>query len=173
MIYVVRRGETNYNVDVRYEWRIDTPLNENGIMQARKLKEIFKEIKFDVVITSPLVRAIETANEITDIEMITDERIIERSNGESESKLKSEITEDIDFNNQNEKKYNIESIVDFRKRIYNFLDEIKERYKGKNVLVVTHACVGIYIRTYFEGEPKSGNYYDYKLGNEKHLKYKN
>lgn len=72
-------------------------------MQARKLKEIFKEIKFDVVITSPLVRAIETANEITDIEMITDERIIERSNGELESKLKSEITEDIDFNNQNEK----------------------------------------------------------------------
>lgn len=73
-------------------------------MQARKLKEIFKEIKFDVVITSPLVRVIETANEITDIEMITDERIIERSNGELESKLKSEITEDIDFNNQNEKK---------------------------------------------------------------------
>lgn len=72
-------------------------------MQARKLKEIFKEIKFDVVITSPLVRAIETANEIADIEMITDERIIEKSNGELESKLKSEITEDIDFNNQNEK----------------------------------------------------------------------
>lgn len=103
MIYVVRRGETNYNVEGRYEWRIETPLNENGIMQARKLKEIFKDIKFDVVITSPLVRSIETANEINDIDMITDERIIERSNGELESKLKSEITEDIDFNNHNEK----------------------------------------------------------------------
>lgn len=103
MIYVVRRGETNYNVEGRYGWRIDIPLNENGIMQARKLKEIFKDIKFDVVITSPLVRAIETANKITDIDMITDERIIERSNGELESKLKSEITEDIDFNNHNEK----------------------------------------------------------------------
>lgn len=71
------------------------------------------------------------------------------------------------------KRYNIESIVDFRKRIYNFLDEIKEKYKGKNVLVVTHAGVGIYIRTYFEGEPESGNYYDYKLGNGKYLKYEN
>lgn len=87
MIYVVRRGEINYNVEGRYGGRIDTPLNENGIMQARKLKEIFKEIKFDVVIISPLIRAIETANEITDIKKITDERIIERSNGELKSKL--------------------------------------------------------------------------------------
>ena len=173
MIYVVRHGETNYNVEGRYGGRIDTSLNENGIMQARKLKEIFKDIKFDVVITSPLMRVIETANEITDIEKTTDERIIERSNGELEGKLKSEIKEDIDFNDPNKKRYNIESIVDFRKRIYNFLDEIKEKYKGKNVLVVTYAGVGIYIRTYFEGEPESGNYYDYKLGNGKYLKYEN
>ena len=173
MIYVVRHGETNYNVEGRYEGRIDTPLNENGIMQARKLKEVFKDIKFDVVITSPLIRTIQTANEITDTEKITDERIIERSNGELEGKLKSEITEGIDFNDPNEKRYNIASIVDFRKRIYSFLDDIKEKYRGKNVLVVTHAGVGIYIRTYFEGEPKSGNYYDYKLGNGKYLKYNN
>ena len=173
MIYIVRHGQTNWNIEGRYGGRIDTPLNEEGIVQAKKLKEKFKNIKLDVVITSPLIRTIQTANEITNKEKITDERIIERSNGDLEGKLKSEITEKIDFNDPNEKRYNIESIVEFRNRIYNFLDEVKEKYKGKNVLIVTHAGVGIYIRTYFEGEPSSGNYYDYKLGNCEYLEYEN
>ena len=118
MIYIVRHGQTNWNIEGRYGGRIDTPLNEEGIAQAKKLKEKFKNIKLDVVITSPLIRTIQTANEITNKEKITDERIIERSNGDLEGKLKSEITEKIDFNDPNEKRYNIESIVEFRNRIY-------------------------------------------------------
>lgn len=173
MIYIVRHGQTNLNVEGRYGGRIDTPLNKEGIAQAKKLKEKFKNIKLDIVITSPLIRTIQTANEITSKEKITDERIIERSNGDLEGKLKSEITEKIDFNDPNEKRYNIESIVEFRNRIYNFLDEVKEKYKGKNVLIVTHAGVGIYMRAYFEGEPSSGNYYDYKLENCEYLEYEN
>ena len=93
MIYIVRHGQTNLNVEGRYGGRIDTPLNKEGIAQAKKLKEKFKNIKLDIVITSPLIRTIQTANEITSKEKITDERIIERSNGDLEGKLKSEITE--------------------------------------------------------------------------------
>ena len=93
------------------------------------------------MITSPLIRAIQTADEIANNEKIIDYRITKRSNGELEGKLKSEITEKIDFNNSNDKKYNIESIDEFRKRIYDFLDKIKEKYKGKNVLIVTHAGI--------------------------------
>lgn len=173
MIYIVRHGQTDWNIEGRYGGRIDIPLNETGITQAKELKEKFKDIKIDVVITSPLIRAIQTANEITTKEKIIDNRIIERSNGDLEGKLKSEIAEKIDFNDPNEKKYNIESITEFKKRIYSFLDEVKEKYKGKNVLIVTHAGVGIYIRTYFEGEPPSGNYSDYKLSNCEYLKYNN
>ena len=53
------------------------------------------------------------------------------------------------------------------------LNEIKEKYKGKNVLIVTHAGVCLYIREYFEGKPSSGNYSEYKLKNCECLKYKN
>lgn len=173
MIYIVRHGQTDWNVEGRYGGRVDIPLNEKGLTQAKELKDKFKDIKLDVVITSPLIRTIQTANEITDKEKIIDERIIERSNGELEGKLKSEITEVIDFNDPNEKRYNIESIVDFRRRIFDFLDDITEKYKGKNVLVVTHAGVGLYMRTYFEGEPPSGNYADYKLKNCEYLEYEN
>lgn len=173
MIYIVRHGQTNDNVVGRYGGRIDTELNEKGIEQAKKIQEKLNNVKFDVVFSSPLKRALKTAQIITSNEIITDERIIERCNGELEGKLKTEIKELIDFNDPNEKRYNIENIVDFRERIFDFFSEILKKYKGKNVLVVTHAGVGIYARCFFEGEPKSGNYLDYKLNNCDYLQYDN
>ena len=173
MIYIVRHGQTNYNVEGRYGGRIDTPLNEKGISQAYELKEILKDIKFDVVISSPLCRAHKTAEIICDNDIITDDRIIERDNGELEGKLKTEIDVFPDFNDPNETRYNIENITDFRNRIYDFFSDIKDKYKGKNVLVVTHAGIGIYARCFFEGEPKDGNYMTYKLNNCEVLKYEN
>ena len=173
MIYIVRHGQTNYNVEGRYGGRIDVLLNEKGISQANELKKILKDIKFDVVISSPLRRAYQTAKIICDNDIITDKRIIERDNGELEGKLKSEIDEFPDFNDPNETRYNIENIVDFRNRIYDFFSEIKEKYRGKNILIVTHAGIGIYARCFFEGEPSDGNYMNYKLNNCEVLEYEN
>lgn len=173
MIYIVRHGQTDYNVNGRYGGRIDVPLNEKGISDAKKLKDKFKEIKFDYIFCSPLTRTMQTLKEITDEDFIVDERIIERSNGSLEGKLKSEITEEIDFNDPNEKRYDIENIVDFRNRIEDFLNEIDTKYKDKNVLIVTHAGVCIYIRCHYEGEPKNNDYYSYKIGNCDVLTYEN
>ena len=78
-----------------------------------------------------------------------------------------------DFNDSDNTKYGIEPITDFRNRINEFLDDITKKYVGKNVLVVTHAGVGIYIRCYFEGEPKDGNYSSYKINNCEFLMYEN
>lgn len=116
MIYIVRHGQTDYNVNGRYGGRIDVPLNEKGISDAKKLKDKFKNIKFDYIFCSPLTRTVQTLKEITDKDFIVDERIIERSNGSLEGKLKSEITEEIDFNGPNEKRYDIENIMDFRNK---------------------------------------------------------
>lgn len=170
MIYIVRHGQTDYNIDGRYAGRLDVPLNDNGIDEAYIVKEKLKGIKFDKVYSSPLQRAYETAKIITDENIIKDDRIIERSNGDLEGKLKTDIKEKIDFNDSTEKRYNIENITNFRTRIYSFLDDITKE-KDKNILIVTHAGVGIYMRCYFEGE--SNNYVDYKLKNCEVLKYKN
>ena len=89
-----------------------------------------------------------------------------------EGKLKEECPQNIDFNDPNTG-LGIESIIDFRKRIFNFFDEITEKYKGQNILVVTHAGVGIYARCYFEGEPDDGDYSVYKIKNCQVIKYKN
>ena len=60
-------------------------------------------------------------------------------------------------------------LPDFRGRITEFFDKLEEKYVGKNILVVTHAGVSIYVRCYFEGESKNGNYNNYKLKIVKYL----
>ena len=174
MIYIVRHGQTDWNLKGIYQGRIDVPLNKTGIEQAKETKQEIAGITFDKVFSSPLKRAYETALIICDNPIIKDERIAERSNGELEGKLKVKYKDAIDFNNEDEtNRFGIESITDFRKRINSFFDEITANYKNKNILVVTHAGVSIYARCYFEGEPTDGDYTSYKLKNCKVLKYEN
>lgn len=173
MIYIVRHGQTDWNLEGRYAGRIDVPLNDKGIEQANVIKEELKDIIFDKFFSSPLTRAYKTAQIISDNKIIKDNRIIERSNGDLEGKLKNEIMTKIDFNDPNEKQYNIESIIDFRERIKTFFDEITNLYEEKNILIVTHAGVGIYARCYFEGEPLDGDYSKYKIKNCEIIKYNN
>lgn len=173
MIYVLRHGETDWNLDGKLQGRIDIELNEKGKRQAKKVKEKLKGIKFDKVFSSPLKRAFETAKIITDEPIEIDDRIIERCKGQLEGKLKTEYENMLDFINENEQKLGIESLSDLRGRIKNFFDELEEKYAGKNILVVTHAEASIFIRCYFEGESKGGNYNNYKLQNCEILQYDN
>ena len=106
-VYIVRHGQTDYNLLGRIAGRIDVPLNDKGKQDAYDVKEKLKDIKFDKVYSSPLMRAYETANIITNLPIIKDKRIIERDNGELEGRLKSEIIDMPDFNDPNETKYNI------------------------------------------------------------------
>lgn len=172
MIYIVRHGQTDWNVEKRNQGRIDIELNDEGKKQALKTKEKLNNIKFDKVFSSPLKRASKTAQIITDEEIILDERIIERDNGELEGKLVAEIDKTIDFNDPLVG-FGIENINDFKKRINGFFEEITTKYKGKNVLVVTHAGVSIYAKCFFEGEPNDGDYDKLKLKNCEVLEYDN
>lgn len=173
MIYIVRHGQTDWNLEGRYQGHKDIELNSKGILQAEKIKVKLKDKNFSKVFSSPLKRAYQTAQIISHDDIIIDDRLIERCNGELEGKLKTEITKEIDFNDPFNNEMGIESIINFRKRIKDFLDYITTNYKGQNVLVVTHAGVCIYIRCYFEGEPKDGNYSNYKLKNCEYLEYEN
>ena len=173
MIYFVRHGQTEWNKIGRMQGHIDIELNDEGKMQAQIVKEKLKDIKFDKVFSSPLKRAKETAEIISNQQVIVDDRLIERYNGELEGKLKTEIEVYPDFNDPNDTRFGIESLDSFKTRINNFLDEIVKKYKGQNVLVATHAGVCLYVRCYFEGEPNGILYDCYKLKNCEVLSYKN
>lgn len=60
-IYLVRHGETEWNVLGKFQGATDIPLSQKGIEQASYLTKRF-ENKFDYVYSSPLKRAIQTAS---------------------------------------------------------------------------------------------------------------
>ena len=143
-LYVVRHGETIWNVENRVQGITDIPLTDKGRLDATLLKDLVKDINIDVVISSPLDRAIETARILTDgkYPINTDDRIKERDWGMNEGA-------DIDSVDRidcwdvilNTRVQNIESIQDFMYRVSSFLEDIKVRYKDKKVLLVTHSAV--------------------------------
>lgn len=87
ILYIIRHGETDWNVKRRFQGRSDIPLNDEGRRLARVTSEALRDIPFNKIYTSPLKRAYETAMIIKggrDIPVITEQRIIEIGFGEYE-----------------------------------------------------------------------------------------
>ena len=61
VIYVIRHGETDWNTKHWLQGTTDIPLNRNGIEVAEITSEALKGIPFDVIFSSPLKRAYQTA----------------------------------------------------------------------------------------------------------------
>ena len=64
LIYMVRHGQTVWNVDKRFRGTIDVPLNEKGRTDARRVAERLAAVGLAAVYTSPLSRAREVAGAI-------------------------------------------------------------------------------------------------------------
>lgn len=92
-IWISRHGQTDLNLQDRWQGRIDMPLNENGKAQARAMRQAIGPVHFDRVYASPLNRAIETASIIGDVpydQIITDSRLIEADFGKYDTKKYSD-----------------------------------------------------------------------------------
>ena len=84
-IYLVRHGQCDSNVIGRFNF-VNEDINETGVKQAEDLKEKIKSIDYDIVISSPLLRATHTAEiiNVNNKEIITDDRLQERIHGSLE-----------------------------------------------------------------------------------------
>ena len=160
MIYFVRHGSTDWNdnyneqgiKDAKCQGQADIPLNDKGIKECEDLYPKLKDIHFDRVISSPLIRARKTCEIITgnkyNIEV--DSRLIERNFGVYEGLPKSQFDFKGFWNRNTPYIESTESIKDVEIRIYNLLDELKQM-KDKNILLVGHGGVGAVIIGYFRG----------------------
>lgn len=156
-ILLVRHGQTEWNLLKKVQGKADIELNEKGIKQAEETRDYLKNEQIDLILCSPLKRTMQTAeiiNQERNIKMIIDERISERDFGEFEGMPNT----DFDFNafwsyKRNLKYDRAENIKDFFRRVYVFLDSIKNEYEGKRILIVAHGGISIPIKCYFEGIP--------------------
>lgn len=163
-LYVMRHGQTDWNVKKKIQGCTDIELNETGIKQAQNAKQKFNEYVIDLIFCSPLKRTRKTAeiiNEDKKVPIICEDKIVERYFGDLEG-LKPEEAEVFQKNNfwdyrTNLRIENVEPIVDCCNKVWGFLDEVKEKYQDKNVLLVTHGGTAKVINSYFKGICEDGS----------------
>lgn len=83
-VYLVRHGETEWNVARRIQWQSDSPLTANGVRQAQQVAEKVKSAGITHIISSDLGRTRQTAEIIAQAcgcEVITDSRLRELNMG--------------------------------------------------------------------------------------------
>lgn len=143
IICCVRHGQTDGNKSRTFQGRSNLPLNEVGINQAKTTCELLLNcpIKWDIIISSPFIRAYQTCEIISEAinytnPIITDELAIERSFGDAEGLPINEenyrlISEGF-FPNQ-------ETELDIINRGKKFINKLLTNYVGKNILVVSHS----------------------------------
>ena len=145
-LYIVRHGQSEWNALRKVCGATDAPLTELGRTQAAETAALIVQMTqtepLDLIIASPLSRALETGRAIQaacgDVPLIIDDRIREINFGENEGRS----TKDPDF--QAEKRIfprrhpGGESMLMFTHRIYSFLDDIRIRYADKTVLLACH-----------------------------------
>jgi len=153
-LYIIRHGETEWNVKRRFQGRSDIPLNEEGRRLARITAEALEDVPFSRIYTSPLKRAYETAmiiKGVRDIPVMTEPRIIEISFGEYEGLCcgkKDYNIPDPEFMNffDRPEAYKpprgAEGIEELKARTADFLAEIvhNKDMEGDTILVSTHGA---------------------------------
>ncbi len=167
IIDVIRHGETIANVEKRFGGHTNTDLTEKGKEQARNFESTEC---YDYIICSDLNRAIQTAEIIADkigfdkSKIIKDSNLREKNFGDFEGLTRAEaikkfpeFANDIyDLVDNHPEKANIETIPNFESRILRAFEEIKTKYQGNKVLIVTHGGV---LRT-LENKLKDRDYKD-------------
>ncbi len=150
--YYVRHGETIWNVENKICGATDIELTELGHKQAIEAGKKILEmgILADEILTSPLIRASETArhiSEITDIPYRVEHRLIEQNFGRYESTPR-------DGKEFHEAKKDMacrfgsgESMLQMAQRIYNLLDDIKAG--DKEYILVAHNGIVRIVESYF------------------------
>lgn len=153
-VYFVRHGQTVWNAENKICGSTDSPLTQKGRMQAVETGKAIVEagIRADEILCSPLVRAVDTAAEIskmTGIPARIDQRLIEQCFGKWEGKPRDSA----DFKKEKEcfcvTYEGGESMMKVAQRVYNLLDEIKAESDRKTYILVAHNGISRVIQSYF------------------------
>ncbi len=142
VIGLLRHGQTDWNIDFRLQGVTDIPLNETGIGQARFAAEVIVANDWDLILTSPLSRARDTAQIVAEAnnlgEVLVEPLLLERSFGEAEGlgheewRAKYADTNSVPGG---------ESLAELEARSWLLLESLAQNYAGRRVLTVSHGAL--------------------------------
>lgn len=150
--YFVHGTTTDNEQEVSSGWK-DVGLSELGIQQSKELTAKTEDKQFDVVFTSDLKRAVDSAQLAWEgtYKIISDERLRECNYGDLNGHPSKEV-EPLQEKEMHFKPFpNGESYEDVKKRIADFLDFLKMNYDGKHVALVGHKAPQIALDVLLKG----------------------
>lgn len=153
-VYFTRHGQTVWNVANKICGATDVALTELGHEQARELgRKILSEgLGIDEILYSPLIRAKDTALEVSQITGIparAEVRLTEQNFGKYEATARNGA----EFQEMKKSFVNHfgggETMLHLAQRIYNLLDDVREQSQDKTFLLVAHNGIARVIHSYF------------------------
>ncbi len=148
--YLVRHAEAQGNIEEFFQGHINTDVSEKGAKQLEMLAERFRDISFDAIYSSPLLRAKKTAeavNKYHGLPITEDERLIEINGGVWEGVKWTEIGERFpeSYDKWRNKMWefqaeNGESMAEVYERMKNAVTDIASKNEGKTIVIVSHGC---------------------------------
>jgi probable phosphoglycerate mutase len=174
MIYLVRHGQTDWNLFRKFNGITDTLLNQTGMAQAKTQAENLRNVSFDACFCSPRTRARQTCEIIYQGPIVFDDRLVEINAGEFEGADQNDAeTMKLLWQAVMSGDKGTESFKDFMKRGCDFCDMIVKDNKDKNVLIVTHGVIARLINYYFNSKPKDYDFLPSVVKNGGLLTFKN
>ncbi|KAA0966922.1 histidine phosphatase family protein [Sporosarcina sp. ANT_H38] len=141
IIGFVRHGVTAWNKEGRAQGSTDVPLDEEGIQMAHRVAERLSGEQWDVIYTSPLIRAAKTAEIIADsmptIRLLSDNRLRESGGGLVEGMTENERVKKWGHS-WKKLELGFEPQEEIILRGLEFIKEMKELHPDKRILVVSH-----------------------------------
>ncbi len=159
-IYLVRHGQTEWNVAHITQGQMDSALTKEGEQQVKDLARQLKHVHFDAIFTSDLGRAKRSAdiiNQEHQVAIIATQLLRERAFGPLEGRKSSEYRAELRYRIAKIEKMTeaerfsaklvpeMESDAELVSRFITYVREIAIAYAGKTVLMVTHGGI---VRTF-------------------------
>lgn len=165
-IYIVRHGQTEWNLLGKTQGHGNSDLTPKGIEQAELLADSMTKYPIDYIYSSDLGRAYQTAEIIgnkLNIEVERTEALREMNFGTWEGRIiKDIIEEDPELYKMWRNEPHIakipqgETLSQIKERTDAFIKEINEKYDGKHIVLVTHSlCARIMLLSFLDSDVKN------------------
>ena len=166
-LYIMRHGTTVWNEKGITQGRTNNRLSKKGISLTKDVAERYRNIEFDVIYCSPLMRTVQTANimnKFHNVKVIKEERLIEIDQGIFSGRSKCSLTEEEEkLKFSRSKLCNMESYQSAYNRAKDFLIDIKKNCVFNNILIITHNCMATFLEDLLLGV-------DVDFENDEHLR---
>ncbi len=137
-----RHGQTDWNIDLRLQGTADIPMNQTGIEQVSRAAEVIAKTSWDLILSSPLGRAKQSAEIISKqlgVQKVeTHDLLLERAFGIGEGMLYEEWNSKYSHLDEIPGAESTQLITERSQRL---LDYVEQNFPGKKVMAVSHGAL--------------------------------